>query len=80
MAASSAGTWPRNGLVLGFLGVIIRVIVVRIENWEFRDCDRRRGRWGWGSGFGGRALVGVDIVEDWPTVLYKNQVSDLLLE
>lgn len=67
--ASSAGTWPRNGLVLGFLGVIIRVIVVRAENWEFRDCDRRRGGWGWGSGFGGHAFVGVDIVEDRPTVL-----------
>ena len=79
-AASSAGTCPRNGLVLGFLGVIIRVIVVRAENWEFRDCDRRRRGWGWGSGFGGRAFVGVDIVEDRPTVLYKNQVSDLLLE
>lgn len=73
-AASSAGTWPRNGLVLGFLGAIIRV---RAENWEFRDCDRRRGGRGWGSGF---ASTGVDIVEDRPTVLYKNQVIDLLLE
>jgi len=80
--ASSAGTSPRNGLVLGFLGVIIRgdtVIVIRAENWEFRDCDRRRG-WGWGSGFGGHTSVGVDIVEDGPTVPYENQVNELLLE